>query len=200
MKTIEYDGLTFVRDDKTGYYLNSKIHKRLHRYVWEKYNGEIPDGYDIHHIDRNKSNNDITNLQLIKKDEHMKLHGKMQTEEDKQRKRDNLLQNARPKACEWHKSVKGSKWHREHYENMKDKLHEKKEFECKLCGKVFMSTREGFCSNTCKSAHRRKMGYDNETRKCVYCGEEFIANKYSKATHCSQSCVNKNRAKKQNTP
>ena len=32
----------------------------LHRMVWTCYNGEIPDGYDIHHIDFDKNNNDIS--------------------------------------------------------------------------------------------------------------------------------------------
>jgi hypothetical protein len=66
-KQIEYDGYIFTRDKKSGYYLSAKpIHndKRimLHRYVWIKYNGEIPKGYSVHHIDENKENNDIMNL------------------------------------------------------------------------------------------------------------------------------------------
>ena len=36
-----FNGLKFTRDDKTGYYLNSTIRKRMHRYVWEFYNGQI---------------------------------------------------------------------------------------------------------------------------------------------------------------
>ena len=31
----------------------------IHRFVWIYYNGEIPDGYDIHHRDFNHDNNDI---------------------------------------------------------------------------------------------------------------------------------------------
>lgn len=46
----------------------------IHRLVWEKYNGEIPDGYQIHHIDGNKLNNDISNLQLLSAEEHTRLH------------------------------------------------------------------------------------------------------------------------------
>ena len=38
--------------------------KRLHRVVWESHNGQIPKGYDIHHIDSNTHNNDITNKYL----------------------------------------------------------------------------------------------------------------------------------------
>ena len=56
MKEIWFNGIKFTKDDKTGYYLNSSIRKRLHRYVWELHYGEIPEGYHIHHIDFDKSN------------------------------------------------------------------------------------------------------------------------------------------------
>lgn len=46
----------------------------LHRIIWEKHNGEIPEGYQIHHIDGNKLNNDISNLQMLSAEEHTKLH------------------------------------------------------------------------------------------------------------------------------
>ena len=207
MKRIVFDGLVFIRDDKTGYYLNSKTHKRLHRYVWEKHNGKIPEGYDIHHIDGNKSNNDISNLQIMTKSEHIKLHWKNEvfrnshnelelTEERKEQLRIRMQSIVRPKADIWHGSKCGIEWHKKHYEEMKDQLHEKKEFVCKNCGKPFMSVRYGFCCNACKSAYRRKMGYDNETRNCVYCGKEFTVNKYSKATHCSKKCTMMDRQKR----
>lgn len=41
-----------------------------HRYVWEQVNGPIPSGCIIHHIDGNKTNNNIANLQLMTKKEH----------------------------------------------------------------------------------------------------------------------------------
>lgn len=53
-----FDGLSFRKDKKTGYYLNAKTHKRLHVYVWEHFNGTIPKGYEIHHKDFNKKNNE----------------------------------------------------------------------------------------------------------------------------------------------
>lgn len=196
MKTIEYDGLIFVRDDKTGYYLNAKTHKRLHRYVWEKHNGEIPKGYEIHHMDKNKANNNISNLQMLSQSEHMKLHGSLQTDEEKQRKRDNLTHNVRPKASMWHGSEKGIEWHKKHYEEMKNRLHERKEFKCKQCGKSFISIRSGFCCNACKSAYRRKMGYDNIIRECAYCGKPFETNKYTTIKYCSRTCTMKDRYRK----
>lgn len=47
-----------------------------HRIVWEAFNGPIPEGYEIHHIDRNPLNNHIPNLQLVSKDEHKEIHRK----------------------------------------------------------------------------------------------------------------------------
>ena len=50
-------------------------HILSHRNTFEKYhNTKIPNGYDIHHIDLNKSNNNITNLQCISHGEHVRLH------------------------------------------------------------------------------------------------------------------------------
>lgn len=45
-----------------------------HVIVWEKFFGKIPDGYQIHHIDGNKANNDIENLQLVTALEHRRIH------------------------------------------------------------------------------------------------------------------------------
>ena len=58
-----YHNIKFTLDEKSGYYQNSTIHKSLHRFVWEENNGVIPKGYEIHHIDFNKSNN--TNYKFI---------------------------------------------------------------------------------------------------------------------------------------
>lgn len=42
-----------------------KKHVRAHRIVWMAVNGEIPDGYVVDHINNNKTDNRITNLQLL---------------------------------------------------------------------------------------------------------------------------------------
>lgn len=46
----------------------------MHRDVWNFYNGVIPDYYDVHHIDHDKSNNKIENLELLPKSEHARLY------------------------------------------------------------------------------------------------------------------------------
>jgi predicted nucleic acid-binding Zn ribbon protein len=194
-KMLEYDGLRFSKDKKTGYYLSTtKIdgkRKRLHRYVWEKYNGEIPKGYAVHHKDNNKGNNDISNLELIKKEQHAHLHGTIYvTNELNDKKRRNTLEKMIPKAAEWHKSEEGKQWHKKHYSNIIATL-EKREYVCVNCGKSYKSRPTGknrFCSNNCKSAWRRKNKIDQEERVCIVCGKTYFTNKYSKSVTCSKSC------------
>ena len=189
-----FDGLAFRRDKKTGYYLNAKTHKRLHVYVWEYFNGEVPKGYHVHHADFNKSNNEPDNLVLLDAKEHMALHGKSWDSARHEKQIKVLIERAIPKAAEWHGSESGRRWHKEHYEQMKDILHQKKVFVCEECGKEFEATDHGsnrFCSNNCKSAARRKSGVDNETRKCEWCGNLFEVNKYAKTRTCCRSCRNK---------
>lgn len=47
-----------------------------HQYVYCQFHKieKIPEGYRIHHIDKNKSNNKIENLQLLTHQQHMLLH------------------------------------------------------------------------------------------------------------------------------
>ena len=191
-KYAYFDGYKFTRDDRTGYYLYSTERIRLHRYVWTYYNGLIPKGYHIHHIDADKGNNDISNLVMMLGQDHIKEHAQNLTEEQKQKLRDNMNRMARPAACIWHKSKEGLKWHKRHYEEMKDRLHRKDTFKCLECGEEFIATANGqtkFCSNACKSKYRRKSGVDNEKRICECCGREFEANKYTGGKTCSKDCA-----------
>ena len=53
------------------YYNTKKNRKRLvHRVVWEEHYGKIPKGMEIHHINGNKTDNRIDNLELIIHKEH----------------------------------------------------------------------------------------------------------------------------------
>lgn len=47
------------------------------RYIWEKNYGKIPKGMIIHHVNGNKKDNRIENLQLLTFQEHMKIHKKL---------------------------------------------------------------------------------------------------------------------------
>lgn len=192
-----FDGRKFTRDEKTGYYLCSTkdstgSRKRMHVYVWEYYNGLVPEGYHIHHIDGNKSNNTIENLQLLSATEHEKLHGEMLTDEQIECARKNMMK-ASVASKEWHGSKEGHEWHKRHYEKMKGKLYIKKQFTCIVCGRHFESSKmqSKFCCNNCKSKYRRREGLDNTEAKCIVCGENFVKNKYAKKETCSRECAAK---------
>lgn len=193
---LEFDGEFFTQEPKSGYWQNTRTRERLHRFVWRHYFGDIPKGFHIHHIDGDKSNNDISNLALLSPQAHLKLHAEARSPETLQRIRDNC-DRIRPLTKAWHASKAGFEWHKAHYEQMKDKLHKPREYTCLNCGKTFISTKVGskFCCNNCKSKNRRKMGFDNITRVCAFCGKEFVCNKYSKRRFCSISCGNAARNK-----
>lgn len=197
-----FNGERYCRDEKTGYFLSSKApRKRIHRAVWEHYHGEIPQGFLVHHIDQDKSNNAIENLMLMPKPKHSEMH----TSEYAKRQYDKIIHNmntnVRPKAVEWHKSSAGRKWHKKHYENTKTALYEKVEKPCMYCGASFKGTKGNsskFCSNKCKSAHRRKSGLDNIEKICENCGGAYIANKYQRTSFCSPECNMQGRKNRKN--
>ena len=194
MITQKFNGKKYTLYDGERYL--SRGNKRLHREVWKYYYGDIPEGCHIHHIDGNPLNNDIKNLQCLNGKEHLQYHSSIMTEEHKRWLRNNLNNNARPKAVEWHKSENGRCWHTQNYENVKDKLHQTQTFVCKQCGTEYTGTVNGhnsFCSSKCKAKYRRQSGVDNIKRICEYCEKEFIVNRYSKTRYCCQSCSTKAR-------
>jgi hypothetical protein len=42
--------------------------------VWEQHAGPIPKGYEVHHRDENKLHDDLANLALVTRSEHLVLH------------------------------------------------------------------------------------------------------------------------------
>lgn len=195
MDQIIFDGHKFTRDKKTGYYLKTtKPRKRLHIYVWEYHNGyKVPKGYEIHHKDSNKDNNDISNLICIPSKEHKQIHSLSLTDEQRASRRANMNEKARPKAIEWHKSEEGREWHKEQYNKTLGSADRKKIVKtCEECGaeyEVYNNGSNRFCSNKCKSRWRRASGIDNVERVCEYCGKTFICNKYKPTKYCSGKCA-----------
>jgi len=191
------DGYKFRKDKKTGYYLSSRkigtSRVRLHRYMWMKYYGEIPKGFEVHHKDGDKDNNEIENLELLSKKKHLKWHADNIPEELMVKWKENFEKKARPKAIEWHKSEEGRRFHqkiaKKSWENRKPKI-----YTCKNCGKKFESLKYGgvkYCSPTCRTDFRVKSGVDSEIRECVVCGTKFSVNKYRNKKTCSRSCASK---------
>ena len=195
-KTAYFNGYKFRRDLKTGYYLSSNKtdagkRERLHVCVWRFFNGKVPKGYSVHHVDENKMHNDIENLSLMQKGEHSSLHGTKRWEMEPEKMLDNLMRNAIPASKAWHASEEGRKWHSEHASQIMQNL-EKQEYVCKNCGNKFYTIPVGkekkYCSNACRSAARRKSGVDAEMRICPVCGKEFYVDKYLSTKTCSRRC------------
>ena len=50
--------------------------KHIHRLEWELYHGKIPDGYVVHHVNENKLDWRISNLELVLRSDHINTHSK----------------------------------------------------------------------------------------------------------------------------
>lgn len=195
MKVKFFNGIKFICNIENDYYRKfDDFRITMHRYVWEYYNGKIPNGYEVHHIDFNKENNSISNLELLTKEEHKKLHADTLTEEQREWRHNNMIKTAQPAAKQWHKSVTGKMWHSQHILNQHASGIFKREMICDNCGKSFTGDYKNghhFCSNSCKSAYRRKMKLDYVPANCVICGKEFMTNKFRPSKTCCRSCTNK---------
>ena len=109
--------------------------KRLHRYIWEKHNGEIPKGMHIHHIDGNTTNNHISNLKLVSPKEHNKEH----YAEMLPKWRENIKKTIQ-RASEWSKTEEGRNFrHEMGVKNSKYFPRYKIERNCNQCGKTYIS-------------------------------------------------------------
>ena len=191
-----FDGKKWWRDNK-GYYRRQGL--ILHREIWKKFKGSIPKNYHIHHIDKNKDNNDISNLQCLTASEHLRLHAKGAEAKEWARK---LCERIRPLTKIWHKSEKGREWHRKHAQQFNFGNWEPKSFTCLECHTNFKSSKLSntkFCSNACKSKFRRKSKVDNITLICIICSSPFDRNKYGKSQCCSRKCAGQMRKNKKHS-
>lgn len=74
------DKLVLFHKGTTGHWTNNSTFNKeilLHREIYKQHTGLTDDdllGYEVHHIDGNKDNNDISNLKLLSKKEHAKYH------------------------------------------------------------------------------------------------------------------------------
>ena len=72
IRSMRYGKSRILRQHKVKGYLNVGLYKDgiaktllVHRLVWEAFNGEIPEEYEINHINEDKSDNRLENLNLM---------------------------------------------------------------------------------------------------------------------------------------
>lgn len=206
-RIVMFNGDKYVRSGKSRYYFKyttkneeRKNAKQLHRAVWEYYNGEIPKGCQIHHIDGNVDNNDISNLECLTAKEHLSLHAeknKGNPEYLEAQKASIKLANIASK--EWHKSEEGREWHRKHVKESIGKTNENRHKKtCLICGTVYMALPwQKFCSLKCQQRDhlnkvRKFIPYE---RPCDICGKIYLA-KNSNSKFCCAKCKAKNQRQK----
>ena len=197
---FEFNG---SRYRKCGRYYQNDV-GRLHRHVWEAFNGPIPQGFHIHHKDGDPANNHINNLELLSASEH--LSGHMVDVDRKQTSTASLLRNGVPAAALWRK--RNPELATQIGRKAASAMHEAanrtwKEYTCAQCGNLFQarehyrkgkrtSSQHGpFCSYNCAMAHRRKRGSDDIKKVCPQCGREYSTNRYKASRTCSRSCGQK---------
>ena len=152
-KYIWFNGKRYTRQ-KNGRYIGS-YGKILHRDIWEHFNGKIPKGYVVHHVDGNPSNNDISNLKIMTQSEHIKLHQKMGKYVCKNCGKEFESNNLGIKCCFCSNECK-SKYD---YKNSREIR------ICAECGKEFLAYKYGktkYCSPECTNKVRSRKYFERK--------------------------------------
>ena len=71
---VEYAGRRYTIGDHGYYRATEGDRELLHRSVWKRERGSIPDGWQIHHIDHDKTNNEVENLECLTIEDHARLY------------------------------------------------------------------------------------------------------------------------------
>ena len=165
-KTVVFNGDVYERSPKSRYYFKHttrnaerKGAKQLHRAVWEFYNGTIPDGYHVHHIDGDVDNNEISNLECLPAKEHLRRHAHKNAQDPQYvEKQKSSIKKAGEAAKAWHSSPNGKEWHKKHVANSIGKVLENRQTkQCEFCGADFKALPwSRFCCQSCQEKARRR--------------------------------------------
>lgn len=160
---VEWDGKTWHRYGN-GHYETTV---RLHREVWQAAHGPIPAGYHVHHINGDKGDNRLENLELLSHGEHSSRHAEEKFSPHRAKAMANSIA-ARQR-------------------NAGERL--KRALECVICGAVYSSPSKHptrFCSSACIE-RARSGAFAGESRACEYCGARYSAVRRTQR-YCSKRC------------
>ena len=113
----------------------SKSNKRLHREVWKYHKGDIPNGYDIHHVDGNTFNNKIENLNLVKRELHLRFSSKKRFIDNPEFAKE-FQRKGSEASKSWHSTNEGIEFHRKIAKlSYAKRVPETR--QCEICGKSY---------------------------------------------------------------
>lgn len=162
---IEFEGKTWHKRKGKGDYYFTLV--SLHRAVWEAAYGTIPKGYHIHHINDDKHDNRIENLELLSHSEHSKHHAEAH------------LGPYRKKAVQTSQAAMAR--------NRATRMEIAR--TCAQCGREYYSSAAHplrYCSSACVE-QARSGAFAGEVRQCDQCGTEYTASQRVQR-YCSRVC------------
>lgn len=201
---VVFCGERYIRNPKSRYYFKyttknaeRRNARQLHRAIWEYYNGPIPPGFHIHHIDGNIDNNDISNLLCIEGKAHLSGHARANLQNPEYaKKHEEQFAKCRALASDWHGSEAGIEYHKKHFAESLAKANLRREKVCEFCGRTYQGTStQRFCSDSCQQkARRRRLGlkFEPSERICDQCGERYMPSKANQR-FCCGACKTKYR-------
>lgn len=164
----QFEGKKYYMTESRYYSALVGYNKReyLHRAVWTKHHGPIPEKHHVHHRNHDTSDNRLENLVCVHRSDHARNH---MTPERRKLAAKNVVKYAVPAAKAWHATQAGRAWHSEHGKKTwrRRKLYEK---HCAICKRVFKTPfpqRTKYCHLNCKMAgfRQRHPGYEKKFRK-----------------------------------
>lgn len=79
---VDFGGIYYRPKGRGKYWLGGSDGGSLHRAVWEASNGPIPPGWEVHHIDGDRNNNEISNLVCMRRTDHHDKHREVRESEE----------------------------------------------------------------------------------------------------------------------
>ena len=155
----------------------------IYKAVWRYFYGEIPPNYEIHHKDFDKYNDDISNLQMLTKEEYKKIHSESGKKADGRQ-----ILKLVCKTCG--KEYQAVNVGRNGYCSKKCAQKALPEVRiCEICDKKFSISK--YESTKCCSKKCMVEYVKNKTHKkriCPFCGKEFDTYKKRTQRYCSRDC------------
>jgi len=159
-EAIKYDGVRWNPCARDPYYRNSR-RGLLHRWMWTREVGPIPDGMHVHHKNHDKRDNRVDNFVLLPPGAHWAEHGE-------------------ERGPDWHSKGGRATWDRAPY----------LEYICQHCGDRFTSrglSGANYCSPRCRDAAAPSR--TREQRVCSVCGGQFYTARRRPTRTCSRKCT-----------